>query len=119
MACSAQGTPKKARKVKRKSRACSSFYFMSRGLFSNNSFWHAKQSISHTTVTFYGDYVKICEDFAPNFGDKKLAVASRQRTDSHFLFHQGYSDEKQNDCRPPSTLLSVSQIENKTERLPF
>jgi hypothetical protein len=23
----------------------------------------------------YGDCVKMCEDFAPNFGDKKLAVA--------------------------------------------
>jgi hypothetical protein len=30
----------------------------------------AKQSIPHTTVTFYGDCVKMCEDFAPNFGDK-------------------------------------------------
>jgi hypothetical protein len=24
---------------------------------------------SHTTMTFYGDCVKMCEDFAPNFGD--------------------------------------------------
>jgi hypothetical protein len=31
--------------------------------------------------------VKMCEDFAPKFGDKKLAVGSRQRTVSHFLFH--------------------------------
>jgi hypothetical protein len=30
----------------------------------------AKQSIPHAAVTFYGDYVKMCEDFAPNFGDK-------------------------------------------------
>jgi hypothetical protein len=36
-----------------------------------------KQSILHTTVTVYGDCVKMCEDFPPNFGDKELAVASR------------------------------------------
>jgi hypothetical protein len=32
---------------------------------------------------------KACEDFALNFGDKELAVASRQRIASHFLFDQG------------------------------
>jgi hypothetical protein len=25
---------------------------------------------SHTTVIFYVDFVKMCKDFAPNFGDK-------------------------------------------------
>jgi hypothetical protein len=25
----------------------------------------------HTTVTFYGDCVKMCKDFAPKFGDKR------------------------------------------------
>jgi hypothetical protein len=30
--------------------------------------WQAKQQILHTTVTFYGDCVKMSEDFAPNFG---------------------------------------------------
>jgi hypothetical protein len=33
--------------------------------------------------------VKVCEDFAPNFGDKKLIVASQQHTVLHFLFSQG------------------------------
>jgi hypothetical protein len=49
------------------------FTLPSRGLFTENSFWQAKQSIPNTTVTFYGDYVKMCEDFAPfapNFDDK-------------------------------------------------
>jgi hypothetical protein len=35
-----------------------------------------------------------------------LAVASRQRAISQFLFHQEIFDRKQNDCRPPATLLS-------------
>jgi hypothetical protein len=30
----------------------------------------AGQTVSHTTVTIYGDGVKMCEDFAPNFGKK-------------------------------------------------
>jgi hypothetical protein len=33
--------------------------------------WQAIQSILHTTVTFYGSYMKICEDFAPNVGNKR------------------------------------------------
>jgi hypothetical protein len=36
----------------------------------NNSSWQAKQSIPHTTVTFHGDCVKMCEDLAPKFGEK-------------------------------------------------
>jgi hypothetical protein len=39
-------------------------------LFAKNSSWQAKQSIPHTTVTFYGYCVKMCEDFAPNLGDR-------------------------------------------------
>jgi hypothetical protein len=30
----------------------------------------AKQSIPHTTVTFYGDCVKMCQEFVPKSGDK-------------------------------------------------
>jgi hypothetical protein len=50
-----------------------------------NSSWQVKQSISYTTVTFYGDCVKICEDFARTLATNVLAVASRQRTSSHFF----------------------------------
>jgi hypothetical protein len=46
------------------------------GLFTKNLFWQAKQSITHTTVTFYGDRVKMCEDFASTLATKELAVAS-------------------------------------------
>jgi hypothetical protein len=28
------------------------------------------QSIPHINFTFYGESVTVCEDFAPNFGDK-------------------------------------------------
>jgi hypothetical protein len=53
-----------------KSRACSSFSLTLRGSFTKNSAWHAKQWISRTTMPFYGDCVKMWEDFAPNFGGK-------------------------------------------------
>jgi hypothetical protein len=63
---------KKARQVKSKVvSACSLFSLISRGLSTKNSFWQARQSIPHTTVTFYGDCMKIGEDFAPNFGIKR------------------------------------------------
>jgi hypothetical protein len=55
----------------KKSRACSSFPSISRGLFTRNSSWQAIQSVAHTTVKLHCDFVKMCEDFTPNFGDKK------------------------------------------------
>jgi hypothetical protein len=38
---------------------------------------HKEFVVPHTTSTFYIDWVKMCEDFAPKFGD---AVVLRQRT---------------------------------------
>jgi hypothetical protein len=35
---------------------------------------------------------------------KELAVATRQRTISHFLFNQGIFYQKQHDCRPYTNL---------------
>jgi hypothetical protein len=54
------------RKVEEESREHAHPFLTSRG----NSSWQAKQSFLHTTVTFYDDCMKMCEDFAPNFGDK-------------------------------------------------
>jgi hypothetical protein len=51
-------------------------------LFAKTSFWHTKQSILHTTVIFYGDCVKMCEEFAPNFGNKRTGCCI---TITHFL----------------------------------
>jgi hypothetical protein len=87
-----------------KSRACSSFFLTLRGLFTKNSTWQAKQSILHTTVMFYGDCMKMCEDFTPNFSDKRTGCCIT--TTHHFLFHKGIFDQKQHDCHPPPTLLA-------------
>jgi hypothetical protein len=62
---------KRRNRLRAKSRACSSFFFGAKGFFTKNSSWQAKQSFPHTTVSFYYDYVKMCEDFAPNFSDER------------------------------------------------
>jgi hypothetical protein len=38
---------------------------------------------------------------------KGLAVVSRQRTASHFLFHQGIFDQNQHGCHPRPSYLSL------------
>jgi hypothetical protein len=58
---------KKSKFTKSKIKACPSFSLTSRGLFTKNSSWQAKESIPHTTVMFYGDCVKMCKDFTSIF----------------------------------------------------
>jgi hypothetical protein len=65
-------------KMKSKVKRMSIIFLTWRGLLTKNSSWQAKHSIPHTTVTFYGDCMKVCEDFVLNFGGKKLAVVSWQ-----------------------------------------
>jgi hypothetical protein len=60
--------PKKARQMKSKVKTMLIIFF---DLFTKNSSWQTNQSIRYTTVTFYGDCVIICENFAPNFGHKR------------------------------------------------
>jgi hypothetical protein len=69
------------------------------GLFSKSSSPRVKPSFWYTTLTFYGDFVKMCEDFAPNFGDKRTGCCI---TTTHILtlFSPGNFYRKQNDCRP-------------------
>jgi hypothetical protein len=100
-----------------KSRACSSSSLTSRGLFTKNSSWHTKQSNPHTTVMFYGDCEEACEDFTPNFGDRWNGCCITTAHRLTISFYQGFFNQKQHDCRhPPTLLLSVSQIDDKTER---
>jgi hypothetical protein len=48
----------------------------------------AKQSTPHTTVTFYEDCVRMCEDFTPNSGNKRTGCCIiTTHTPSHTSFH--------------------------------
>jgi hypothetical protein len=50
---------------------------------------------------YYCDILRrLREDFNLNFGEKELALASRPCAVSHFLFHQGFSNQIQHDCHP-------------------
>jgi hypothetical protein len=49
---------------------------------------------------FYGDYMKMCKNFAQKFGDKRTGSFI-----THFLFHRGIFNQNL-DCHSLPTLLS-------------
>jgi hypothetical protein len=59
----------------------------SRRLFTKNSSWQDKQSILLATVTFYGDCIKMCKDFASNFGDRRTDHCITTMHDLTLPFH--------------------------------
>jgi hypothetical protein len=54
----------------------------------------AGKSILHTTVTFYGECVKMCKDIAPNFGNKRTGHCITTTYCLALPFHQEISDQK-------------------------
>jgi hypothetical protein len=61
----------KARKVNTEVKSTLINFFHIKGSV-RKEFVLAGQTVPHITVTFYGDCVKMCEDFARNFGDKRV-----------------------------------------------
>jgi hypothetical protein len=88
-------------------------------LFTKNSSWQSKQSIPPTTVMFYGDCAKMCEYFAPNFGDKRTGCCCITTTRCLTLpFSPGNFWPKTTWLiSHPSNFFSLT--EDKTERPPF
>jgi hypothetical protein len=78
--------PKMGRYVKSKVKSMLIISFDIKGMFKKNSFWQAKQSIPHTTVTFVCDCVKMGDDFVPNFGDKRTECCLTTTQPSHTFF---------------------------------
>jgi hypothetical protein len=66
------------------SRAHSSFSLTQR----RNSSWKAKQSTPSTTVTICGVCVKICEDFAQNFGEKRTGCCTMHHAEYRSRGHK-------------------------------
>jgi hypothetical protein len=50
------------------------FFHIKETVHKKNLSCQTKQSSPHTTVMFYGDCVKMCEDFTPNFSDKRITT---------------------------------------------
>jgi hypothetical protein len=65
--------PKKARQVKSKVKSILIIFFDFKRIVHKDSSWQAKELIPHTSVTFYGNCMKMCEDFCPNFGENRTS----------------------------------------------
>jgi hypothetical protein len=94
--------PKKAKQVKTNVRGMLIIFFVIKGIVLKE-FTPAGQRVNSA---FYCDCVKMCEDFAPNFGDKRTGCCIM--TTSHLTspLHQRIFNQKQHDCHPPPILLS-------------
>jgi hypothetical protein len=62
---------------------------IARRLFTMYSYWQAKESIPHATVTFYGYCVKMCEDFTPSFGNERTGCCIMTMHHLKFPFSPG------------------------------
>jgi hypothetical protein len=101
-------------------RACSSFSLASTRLFTNNSSWQAKESISHNAVVFYGYCLRMCEDYATKFGDKGTSGCITTTHRLTLLFSPGNILIKSNMTIVHTHLtFLVFPIEDNTEMSPF
>jgi hypothetical protein len=62
---------KRPRQVESKVKSMFIIFFVISGIVHKEFVLAGQQSIPRTTMTFYGDFVSMCKDFAPNFGDKR------------------------------------------------
>jgi hypothetical protein len=85
------------------SKACSELSLLSRELFAKHLSWQAKQSNTLITVRFNDDCEKMCEDFAPNFGDKNYWLLHHNNAPSHISF------------LPRNSLLKSTRLSSPTQ----
>jgi hypothetical protein len=84
-----------------------------------NSSWRDNKPIPQTTLMLYGDCVKMCEDFASNFGDDKRTGCCVTTTHRLTLFTGEFLTNNNMTVVPHPPYFSVSPTEDKTERPPF
>jgi hypothetical protein len=58
-------------------------------MFTKNSSWQASQSLPHSTMMFYGDCMKMCEEFASIFGSKRNWLSCHNNAPSHASIFNG------------------------------
>jgi hypothetical protein len=95
--------PKKSRQVSSKIKSIIIILTSSGLLKKKNSSSQAKQIIPHTTVTYCGHYVKICEDFAPKFGDKRTGCCITTLCPTFTFLPRNFLPK--HDCPSPLALL--------------
>jgi hypothetical protein len=98
--------PKKASPVKSKVKSMIITVFDNKRIV-HKEFVLAGQSVLHAIVTFYGDCMKMCKDFALNFGNERTGGCFTMNSHIHILFHQGFFLPNQHDCQSPLTLLTL------------
>jgi hypothetical protein len=83
--------------------------------FTKNLSWQAKQSILHTTVMLYGDCMKMCEDFAPNFADKitRCCITTIYNLTLPFSVAIFFTKSNKTFAPPPPTLHLFPQLKIK------
>jgi hypothetical protein len=79
-----------------------------------------KKVNSASTMKFYGYCMKMFEDFALNFGNKRTDCCITTMNCLRLPFSPENFLTINNDCcSPPTVFFSVAPIEDKTERPPF
>jgi hypothetical protein len=77
---------KRKRQARSKVKSMFNIFFDIKRLVHKERVLAGQTVIPHTIVTFYGDCVKMCEDFDPNFGDERTGccITTTHRLTFHF-----------------------------------
>jgi hypothetical protein len=108
---------KRRNRWRTKSSVCSSCSLTTVGWFTKNSFRQAKQLIPHTTVTVYGNCVKMCKDFCPNSGDRTGCYIMTMHRLTLPIWQENFWPKTKWLSSP--TILFCFPIEDETERTSF
>jgi hypothetical protein len=91
---------------KSKSRACLIFFFISRGSFTKIQSWQAKQSVLHTTVTFFTAAAWNVRSLRPEIWRQMDRLLHHDNAPSHTsFFTREFFTTKNMTVVPPPTLL--------------